>query len=295
VSLDTDASSSDAPNLFGSRRSRLFVGRRGLAASSVSTVLLVGAIVLILFVAPGGAVFRYYFFNFHDMRVAWDGHASQGISALDRSLFTNVWMFLVSEALVLIFGLTIAWVRISHTPVLFPVRMLVTVYTDVFRGVPLLIVVYLVGDGLPALRLGFISNQSPSIYGVVALTLTYSAYVSEVLRAGINSVPNGQLLAARSLGLSPTSTMRHVVLPQAVRTVIPPLLNDFVSLQKDTALVSVLGVIEIANAGQISASTLFNGSGLVAAALFFLALTIPMTRLTDHLIERDRARRLAGS
>jgi polar amino acid transport system permease protein len=129
----------------------------------------------------------------------------------------------------------------------------------------------------------------------VALTLTYSAYVSEVLRAGINSVPNGQLLAARSLGLSPTSTMRHVVLPQAVRTVIPPLLNDFVSLQKDTALVSVLGVIEIANAGQISASTLFNGSGLVAAALFFLALTIPMTRLTDHLIERDRARRLAGS
>lgn len=295
MSLDTDATSSESPNLFGSRRSRMFVGRRGLAASSVSTALLVGAIVLILFVAPGGAAFRYYFFNFHDMRVAWDGHASQGISALSHSLFTNVWMFLVSEVLVLLFGLSFAWIRISHTPVLFPVRVLVTAYTDVFRGVPLLIVVYLVGDGVPALKLGFVSNQSPSIYGVVALTLTYSAYVSEVLRAGINSVPHGQLLAARSIGLSQSATMRHVVLPQAVRTVIPPLLNDFVSLQKDTALVSVLGVIEIANAGQISASTLFNGSGLVAAALFFLALTVPLTRLTDHLIERDRAKRLAGS
>ncbi len=139
-----------------------------------------------------------------------------------------------------------------------------------------------------------ISTQSPSVYGVVALTMCYSAYVAEVIRAGIFSVPNGQLLAARSLGLTQVSTMRRVILPQAIRNVIPPLLNDFISLQKDTAIVSVLGAVEAVRAAQIFSSTEFNESGLVLAAIFFIVLTIPMTRFTDRLIARDRARRLVN-
>jgi polar amino acid transport system permease protein len=169
------------------------------------------------------------------------------------------------------------------------------VYTDVFRGIPFLLVIYLVGFGLPQLGLGFLSTQSPAVYACIALTLTYSAYVSEVYRAGLHSVPHGQILAARSLGLTQYSTMRRVVLPQAVRTVIPPLLNDFISLQKDTALASVIGVIETVRAAQIGTDTYFNESALTMSALLFLIMTIPMTRLTDHLIDKDRDKRLAAS
>jgi polar amino acid transport system permease protein len=157
------------------------------------------------------------------------------------------------------------------------------------------LVIYMVGFGLPELGIGAISRQSIAVYGCVALTLTYSAYVAEVYRAGLNSVANGQLLAARSLGLTHAATMRRVVLPQAIRTVIPPLLNDFISLQKDTALVSTLGAIEATRAAQIYAATEFNYSGYVVAALLFLALTVPLTRFTDRLIARDRSRRLAGA
>lgn len=283
------------PNLFAPRRSRLFVGRRGLAASTLSSLLVIGLIVSVLFVAPGGALVRYYFFNPHKMWEAWSGNPRLGISAIRNGLFTNIWMFLLSEVLVLTFGLSLAWVRISQSPVLFPFRVLATTYTDIFRGIPLLLIVMMVGYGLPPLDFGFLSHQSPAVYGVIALTITYSAYVAEVIRAGIFSVPHGQLLAARSLGLSQTSTMRRVILPQALRTVIPPLLNDFISLQKDTALVSVLGAVEATRAAQIFQSTVFNESGLTVAALFFLVLTVPMTRYTDRLMARDRARRLSAS
>ena len=194
-----------------------------------------------------------------------------------------------------LFGLLIAWCRISQSPVLFPFRILATAFTDVFRGVPVLLVVLLVGYGLPQLDFGFISKQSPDVYGVISLVLCYTAYVSEVIRAGMFSIPNGQIQAARSLGLTHASTMRRVILPQAIRNVIPPLLNDFISLQKDTALVSVLGAIEVTRAAQIFAGTEFNESGLVLAAIFFLVLTIPMTRFTDRLIAKDRARRLTSA
>ncbi|NNN02364.1 MAG: amino acid ABC transporter permease [Acidimicrobiaceae bacterium] len=270
------------------------MGGRGLAASVISSVLILGAIVAIFFVAPGGATVRYFFFNPHQMWLAFIGNSSKGISSVGMGLLTNIWMFLVSEVLVLFFGLMIAWTRMSQSPVLLPFRILSTLYTDVFRGVPIIIVIFLVGFGLPGLNFGFISNQSPAVYGCTALTITYSAYVAEVYRAGINSVPNGQLLAARSLGLTHAQIMRRVILPQAVRTVIPPLLNDFISLQKDTALVSILGAIEAARAAQIAASTEFNFSGYVVAALLFLALTVPMTRFTDHLVVKDRRTRLAG-
>lgn len=295
MTLGADADGSDgSTNLFASKRRLFFVGRRGLAASVVSSVLILGGIVAIFFIAPGGATVRYFFFNSHQMWLAFVGDPSKGISSVGRGLLTNIWMFLVSEVLVLVLGLAIAWTRMSLSPVLYPFRLLATLYTDLFRGVPILLVIFLVGYGLPGLNFGFVSNQSPAVYGCAALTITYSAYVAEVYRAGINSVPNGQLLAARSLGLTHTQIMRRVTLPQAVRTVIPPLLNDFISMQKDTALVSTLGAIEATRAAQIAASTEFNFSGYVLAALLFLALTVPMTRFTDHLVAKDRRTRLAG-
>lgn len=283
------------PSFFAPRRKRIFVGKRGLSASALSTVVILGALVAIFWLAPGGANVRYFFFNPHDMWSSFVGDPQKGLSSVGQGLLTNIWMFLVSEVLVLLFGLLIAWTRLTQSPVLLPFRFLSALYTDVFRGIPILLVIFMVGFGLPALNLGILSDQSPAVYGCMALTITYSAYVAEVFRAGIHSVPNGQILAARSLGLSNSSTMRRVILPQAVRTVIPPLLNDFISLQKDTALVSVLGAVEATRAAQIYGSTDFNFSGYVVAAGLFLIMTIPLTRFTDRLIERDRARRLAGS
>jgi len=269
-------------------------GRRGLFASTVSSVVLIGALVSVFFWAPGSASVRFYFFNGHDMWQSFIGHPQNGLLSVGRGFLTNIWMCLLCEVLILLLGLAVAWIRVSRSPVLLPFRVLATAYTDVFRGIPLLLVVFMVGFGLPAMGLGFLSNQSPDVYGCMALTITYTAYVAEVFRAGIYSVPNGQILAARSLGLTHATIMRRVTLPQAVRTVIPPLLNDFISLQKDTALVSVLGAIEAARAAQIYESTTFNGSGLVVASLLFLAITIPLTRFTDGLLDRDRRRRLAA-
>ncbi|MFI5035532.1 MAG: amino acid ABC transporter permease [Acidimicrobiales bacterium] len=295
MTLPTDERSSDVTNLFLSRRRLLFAGRRGVVASTVSSVLILGALVAIFFVAPGGAAVRHFFFSPQDMWRAFVGDPSKGLSSVGRGLLTNVWMFLLCEVLILVLGLGVAWTRLSQSPVLLPFRILATIYTDVFRGVPVLLVIFMVGFGAPALGLHVISTQSPAVYGCVALTITYTAYVSEVFRAGIFSVHGGQLLAARSLGLTHASTMRRVILPQAVRTVIPPLLNDFISLQKDTALASLLGVIEVVRAAGIYGSSVFNYSGYTVASLLFLALTVPMTRFTDRLIARDRARRLAGA
>lgn len=165
---------------------------------------------------------------------------------------------------------------------------------DFFRGVPLILVILALGLGVPGLYLPVISHQPDAVYGVAALVLSYSAYVSEVYRAGLNSVHRGQVAAARSLGLSQRTAMRYVILPQAVRNIIPPLLNDFISLQKDTALVGVLGAIEANQAASIYSSLVFNYSSFTVAAILFLILTIPLARFTDRLIERDRRRRLAG-
>jgi polar amino acid transport system permease protein len=255
----------------------------------------VAVLVSAFYLAPGGAAVRYFFFNPHQMWESFVGDPAKGLNSVGQGILTNIWMFLVCEVLVLILGLVIAWVRLSQSAVLFPFRVLSTMYTDLFRGIPILLVIFMVGFGLPAMGLGFLSSQSPAVYGCVSLTITYSAYVAEVYRAGINSVPHGQVLAARSLGLSHAQTMRRVILPQAVRNVIPPLLNDFISMQKDTALVSTLGAIEATRAAQIYASTEFNFSGYVVAALLFLALTIPLTRFTDRLIAKDREKRLAAS
>ena len=283
------------PDLFASRRRRLLAGRGGVVASAVSGVVVIGGLAAVFWLAPGGATVRYFFFNPHFMWQAFVGDPSKGFYSVGLGLLTNLWIFAVAEALVLVVGMLIASARLSQSPVLLPFRLLSTAYTDVFRGIPILLVILIIGFGLPELNLGYVSNQSPAVYGCAALVVSYSAYVAEVYRAGVLSIPHGQLLASRSLGLSHGATMRRVILPQAVRTVIPPLLNDLISLQKDTALVSVLGAIETTRAAQIYSSTVFNFSGYAVAAILFLLLTIPMTRFTDHLIARDRARRLAGA
>ncbi len=171
-------------------------------------------------------------------------------------------------------------------------RALAVVYTDFFRGTPLIIVAFMIGLGVPGLRIHTISYQSNFVYGVTALTLVYTAYVTEVYRAGIESVHGSQRMAARSLGLSYGQAMRYVVLPQAVRRVVPPLLNDFVGLQKDTAIIGTIGVIEAQQQAQNFASSFFNFTGYLVAAVFFIFMTIPLARFTDHLVsQRERRER----
>ncbi|HZC73567.1 MAG TPA: amino acid ABC transporter permease [Jatrophihabitans sp.] len=205
---------------------------------------------------------------------------------LFRALWLNVQIMLISEAFILVIAALIAVLRTLRGPVFFPVRVVCAVYVDVFRGLPLLIVLYLVGFGIPSLRLQGAPN-TPFALCIIALVLTYSAYVAEVFRAGIESVHPSQGASARALGLTYAQTMRHVIFPQAVRRVLPPLLNDFVSLQKDTSLVSILGVIEVV----LTADNKFSGDPrfvyYVMAGLIFVALTIPLTRLTDWIARRQ--------
>ncbi len=293
---DTDVTQSEeTPSFFAPRRKQLLLGRRAVVASTVSTVMIIGGLVAAFYLAPGGAIVRHDFFNPHYVWESLVGNHSKALSSVGLGLLINIRVFMIAEVFILTFGLTLAWTRMTKSPVLMPFRILAVIYSDIFRGIPVLLVFLLIGYGVPGLQLGFISNQSPVVYGGVALILTYSAYVAEVFRAGIFSVPHGQILAARSLGLTNATTMRRVILPQAVRTVIPPLLNDFISLQKDTSLLSILGVIEAVQAGTIFQESRFNSSGLVVASLLFLAMTIPLTRVTDGLIARDRNRRLASS
>jgi polar amino acid transport system permease protein len=269
-------------------------GRRATVISTASTLIVLGALAAVFWFAPGSAVVRHTFFNPQDMWQSFIGNPKKGYYSVGGALWLNIRMFLVAEVLILALALVIALARQSTSPVMFPFRVLAMIYVDFFRGVPLLLVVFVIGLGVPALRLPLVSSQSAAVYGVCALVLSYSAYVSEVYRAGLNSVHQSQVSGARSLGLSHATALRHVILPQAFRNIIPPLLNDFISLQKDTALVGVLGAIEANEAAQIYSSTVFNFSSFTVAAILFLILTIPLARFTDRLVARDRQRRLAG-
>jgi polar amino acid transport system permease protein len=267
---------------------------RGAALSTASTIVVLAVVVALFLLAPGSAQVRHTFLSPSDMWHALIGDPAKGYYSVGAALWLNIRMFIAAEVLILVLGMVMAVVRQSTGPVLLPLRVAALVYVDVFRGVPLILVIYGIGFGLPALELTVVSTQGAAVYGVLALVLSYSAYVSEVYRAGINSVPLAQVAAARSVGLTSAQAMRYVILPQAVRTIIAPLLNDFISLQKDTALVSVLGSIEANRAAQIYSDSTFNYSSYAVAAVLFLILTIPLARFTDHLIARDRARRLAG-
>ena len=210
-----------------------------------------------------------------------------------QAFLLNVKIFLIAEAFILVFALLLAVLRSLPGPAAFPLRAFAVVYADFFRGVPTILVIAMLGFGAPALGLEHVPT-SVVFWGIVSLVLVYTAYVSEVYRAGIESVHPSQAAAARSLGMTHAQTLRLVVLPQAVRRVIPPLLNDYIGLQKDTALVGTLGAIEAFNQSQIDAAATFNFTPYLAAAVLFVAITIPLARFTDWLVARDRRRLLAA-
>jgi len=235
--------------------------------------------------SPGWPEVRTQFFNGRQFRAS--------LPAVVSGFRVNVELFCLAEVFILAFALLLAVLRSLPGPVFFPVRALAIVYADFFRGVPTILVILMLGTGMPALQVGWIP-QSQIFWGIVSLVLVYTAYVSEVYRAGIESIHPSQEAAARSLGLSRGQALLYVILPQAVRRVVPPLLNDFIGLQKDTALVSTLGVVEALQQTRIDESAHFNGTYYLVAATLFVALTIPLARLTDWLVARDRRRQQAG-
>jgi polar amino acid transport system permease protein len=260
-------------------------GARGAAVATVSTIVFLTVVVIAVLNSPGWDRVRESFF---------DGAAFvESFPDIVSGFWVNVQMFLIAEVLVLIFALMIAVLRSIPGPVFFPLRLVAVAYTDLFRGIPTLLVIFLLGFGMPALDLQGLPT-SEMFWGVVALVLVYSAYVAEVYRAGIESVHRSQRAAARSLGLGQWQTMRFVILPQAVRRVIPPLLNDFVGLQKETALVAVLGVREAVREAGIYSTSTFDYTSYIGASLLFIVVTIPLARFTDHLIVRGRRRREAA-
>ena len=235
--------------------------------------------------APGWPEVRRTFFD-------W-GEFKDSLPEISRAFLLNVKIFCIAEVLILVFALMVAILRSLPGPAALPLRIVGIAYADFFRGVPTILVIAMLGFGAPALQLNAVPT-STTFWGIVALVLVYTAYVSEVYRAGIESVHPSQEAAARSLGLTRWQGLRHVVLPQAVRRVVPPLLNDFIGLQKDTALVGFLGSVEAFKQSQIDAAATFNYTSYVAAALLFVALTIPLARFTDWLVLRDRRRRQAA-
>jgi polar amino acid transport system permease protein len=265
------------PNAGGFRQ---FFRRHSAVTASASTLIVLAAIAIGLSTAPGVDRFRAAF-------LSWK-HLHDSAGPIGRAFLTNIKMMLVAEVLVLAFALLIAVVRGLPGAAAFPLRAIAVVYTDFFRGTPLILLAFMIGLGFPALQLRYVSDRSTFFYGVLALVLVYSAYVAEVYRAGIESVHASQDAAARSLGLRYGQSLRFVILPQAIRRVIPPLLNDFIGLQKDTAIISVIGVVESARAAQDYSSETFNFAGYTIAGLYFVLLTIPLTRFTDYLIRRDQ-------
>ncbi len=219
----------------------------------------------------------------------WE-HLRESFPSVRKGFWLNIKLFVVAEVFVLIWGLVVVLMRLAPGRAAAPLRWLAIAYIDIFRGLPALVTIYLVGFGLPLTGISFAEDLDLFWLGVLALTLVYGAYVAEVYRAGIESVHWSQTAAARSLGLSHGQTMRLVIVPQAVRRVIPPLLNDFIGLQKDTSLINVLGVLEGFNRARIYAGNNFNLSSVVGLGFCFVVVTIPMTRLTDYLIKRDQRR-----
>ena len=224
--------------------------------------------------------------------LSWDDLKASFPSVLE-GFKTNLSLMFVAEACVLVWGLVLALVRLGRSRALAPLRWLTIGYIDLFRAIPGLLLIYMIGFGIPIAGVPWIGDWSLFQLAVLALTILYGAYVAEVYRAGIQSVHWSQTAAARSLGLSQGKTMRFVVLPQAVRRVIPPLLNDFIGLQKDTAFIGVIGVLDGFRRAQIYAGTHFNLTSFTGLALCYVVITIPMTRLTDRLLERDQRRMAA--
>ena len=274
----------------GDRRSRILSplraeGAKGVSIAVVSTAVFVTVLVVVVVNSSGWPVVHQRFFNGEIF--------AQSLPEIARRFAINVQAFLIAEAFILVVALFIAVLRSLPGPVFFPIRALAIAYTDLFRAVPTILVIYILGFGAPGLQLRAVPT-SPFFWGVVALVLVYSAYVAEVYRAGIESVHPSQIAAARSLGLTRWQSLRFVVIPQAVRRVVPPLLNDFIGLQKDTALLALIGVLETFRRSQVEVAATFNFTPYFATALIFIVFTIPLTRTVDWLIARERGRRESG-
>lgn len=265
-------------------RRRLRLRQGGIATALVLLVLVLLA--LLVTSSPGWPRVRALFFDL--------GHARDVLPDIWGGFWLNVQLFMVCEAAILVLGLAVALARTARSPWLAPVRAAAVVYTDLFRGIPTVLLILMLGFGMPALQLQGVPN-SGYFWAGVALTLSYGAYVAEVYRSGIDSIHPSQVASAEALALTRAETMRFVVVPQAVRRVVPPLLNDFVSLQKDTALVSLVAVFDAVYAARDYAAYNFNYTPYVVVALFFVALTVPLARFTDWLSRRYAARERAGA
>jgi polar amino acid transport system permease protein len=252
----------------------------GYAAAQILILLLIQ-----FFIANDMAVSRIFFL----LPQIWSS-----LYLIFKAFWINVYIFMVAEVLVLIWALVVAVARLAPGPAGKPIRMIATAYVDIFRSLPAIINIYLIGYGIPLTGLPILRDLSAESFAILALTLTNGAYVAEVYRAGIESIHWSQTAAARSLGLSYMQTLRYVIIPQGVRHIIPPLLNSFIGLQKDTALVNVIGSIDAFNQSIIIASNNFNLSPVTTVAIFFIVITIPQARLVDRLIERDRRRMRVG-
>jgi polar amino acid transport system permease protein len=256
-----------------------------MAVSGISTLIVLGGLAAVVLTSPGWPSVRRTFFSSSEF-------ANSFGSILD-GFWLDVRMFLIVEVAVLALGMLIALLRTVEAPALFPVRLLAIVFVDLMRGIPTILLVYLIGFGVPALELSGLPTGAV-VLGGIALAMCYSAYVSEVFRAGIESVHPSQAAAGLALGLTPAQTLRFVIIPQAVRRVLPPLLNDFIALQKDVALVSIIGPQEAFRVAQIFSDYKFNYTPIIAAALLYLCVTVPLTRFVDHLQARSRRERGAA-
>ena len=264
---------SPSPRELERRQKRNEQARNRRLVAIVSSLVVLGSIAVLIVTSPGWQLVKETFFD----RV----YGQEVLPKVILGFVTNISLTVIAGFFIAVFSLTLALVRSSRSPALTPFRFLATAYVDIFRGVPLLLVILLIGFGIPALQIKGLTN-SVVVLGGIAVIVTYSAYVAEVIRSGILSVHPSQRAAARSLGLNQFQTMRHVILPQALRRVTPPLLNDLVSLLKDTGLISILGVTDAVRAAQIEASRSFNYTPYVTATILFLLITIPLTRFTDR-------------
>ena len=260
--------------------------RRSVVIAAISTIVVVGALIVLIPLTPGWERVRQAFFDGDVFIDTFPG--------LLDAFWLDVRILLWSTPPILVVSLMIALARNTRSPALFPLRAFAVIYTDVLRGIPVILLVFLIGFGVPALGLSR-EWANPLIWGSVTLVLSYSAYTAEIIRAGIDAVHESQRAGARSLGMTSSQTMRTIVLPQAFRKIVPPLMNTFVSLQKDVALVSLIGPVEILRQAGIDKATYANFTPYVAASLIFLALTIPCTRLADWALARQRARTGATS
>lgn len=258
---------------------------RSLIIALASTVILFGGFAWLLAQSEGWESVRQAFFSWPDFKEAWP-------KVVD-GFKLNIKIFMIAEPIVLALGLLLAVMRVSRSPVLFPLRALSIVYIDFFRGAPALLVIFMLGFGVPGLRLGGLPT-SPVFWGTVACIITSAAYTAETFRAGIESIHPSQRAAARSLGLTNTQAFLYVVMPQGIRAVIPPLLSGFVALQKETSLVSAIGPLEATRQAQIYSALKFNYTSYLVAALLFIAITVPLARLTDYLLARSARLRMVG-